>query len=313
MISVLMSVYNEQVDNLSLAINSILNQTYKDLEFLIVLDSPENVELDKFLQETANKDSRIVIIKNERNIGLARSLNRAFTQSSGEYIARMDSDDISKPERLEKELQYLKTKKMDIVGCICDKIDQSGNKWGTIDCVSEFPDKIRELMTIQNVLVHPTVLMKANVMRELNGYRSFETCQDYDLWLRAISHGYSIGILNENLFQFRRHPNSITATKRFNQIINEKYIRLLYEERRRGNADSFSEANLDAFLRKNGYFDEKRKEHENRKLQKYQKGIKNLKTGKLLSGMIAVLGAMSSPAVRMAMNTSMKMKKAGRR
>ena len=106
-ISVLMSVYNEPIDWMRQAIESILNQTYKDFEFIIVNDNPEREENQFVLNEYRNKDSRIIILCNEHNIGLTKSLNKGLTVANGEYIARMDADDIALPKRFEKQALYL--------------------------------------------------------------------------------------------------------------------------------------------------------------------------------------------------------------
>ena len=107
MISVIMSVYNEKSIYVEKSIDSILNQTYNDLEMVIVLDSPDNETLLRILKEYTHKDARVKLLINDRNSGLAMSLNRAIEVAQGEYLARMDADDISKPERLERELEYL--------------------------------------------------------------------------------------------------------------------------------------------------------------------------------------------------------------
>ena len=93
-----MSSYNEPIEYVQKAVNSILNQTYKYFEFIIVIDNPNNSELISFLSSTANKDERIILLINKRNIGLAMSLNRALSVSTGGFIARMDADDIKARE-----------------------------------------------------------------------------------------------------------------------------------------------------------------------------------------------------------------------
>lgn len=92
--------YNEKQDWLTESINSILNQTYLNLEFIIVLDNPENIELKNILNEYKLKDSRVKLLINEVNKGLVFSLNRALKECSGDYIARMDADDISHLDRI---------------------------------------------------------------------------------------------------------------------------------------------------------------------------------------------------------------------
>ena len=98
-ISVVMSVYNEPVDWIRQSIDSILNQTFRYFEFIIINDNPEGISQKKMLKDFAAKDNRIKIIENEENKGLTKSLNIGISKATGKYIARMDADDISMPDR----------------------------------------------------------------------------------------------------------------------------------------------------------------------------------------------------------------------
>ena len=297
-ISVLMSSYNEPIEYVQKAVNSILNQTYKYFEFIIVIDNPNNSELISFLSSTANKDERIILLINKRNIGLAMSLNRALSVSTGGFIARMDADDISKQERLEHELNYLITNELDVVGCEVDKIDEQGNVLGTIKSYSSKPEIYARMLPFQNVIVHPTVLMKTEAIKSVNGYRNFPSCQDYDLWLRLLSKGYKIGVIPENLFQFRRHNESITATRKFDQFLNESYIRKLFIERKENHGvDSFSDENLKNYLSKKGFFNQEYANVQNQLLIQYNRGINNIKNHNYKQGLSEVIQSMKSNAV----------------
>lgn len=110
-----MSTYNEENMLIRQAVESILNQTYSEFEFIIVLDNPKNIEIANLIQEYASRDKRIVILKNEKNLGLVKSLNKALEISKGEYIMRMDADDISEKDRIEKEYKFLKENNLDLV------------------------------------------------------------------------------------------------------------------------------------------------------------------------------------------------------
>lgn len=297
MISVIMSVYNEKSIYVEKAIDSILNQTYSDLEIVIVLDSPDNETLLKILKEYTHKDARVKLLINDKNIGLAMSLNRAIEVAHGEYLARMDADDISKPERLERELEYLINNGLDVVSCVADKIDENGNFWGEIKPFNNRPEVIKDLLEIQNVIIHPTVLMRTDIIKSVGGYRNFPSCQDYDLWLRLITTNYKIGIINENLFQFRKHRDSVTATRRYNQILNEKYIREMYHQRLKNGTDSYSEDDLKKFLNENGYSDPHKRQLENEMLMHYGSGI-NLLKKRDVRGLWLVIKSLSSYSVR---------------
>lgn len=303
MISVIMSVYNEKSIYVEKAIDSILNQTYSDLEIVIVLDLPDNETLLRILKEYTHKDARVKLIINDRNIGLAMSLNRAIEVAHGEYLARMDADDISKPERLERELEYLINNGLDVVSCVADKIDENGNVWGEIKPFNNRPEVIKDLLEIQNVIIHPTVLMRTDIIKSVGGYRNFPSCQDYDLWLRLITNNYKIGIINENLFQFRKHRDSVTATRRYNQILNEKYIREMYHQRLKNGKDSYSEDDLKKFLNENGYSDPHKRQLENEMLMQYGSGI-NLLKKRNVRGLWLVIRSLSSYSVRTSIGVS---------
>lgn len=297
MISVIMSVYNEKSIYVEKSIDSILNQTYNDLEMVIVLDSPDNETLLSILIEYTHKDARVKLLINDRNIGLAMSLNRAIEVAQGEYLARMDADDISKPERLERELEYLIKNELDVVSCVADKIDENGNVWGEIKPFNNRSEVIKDLLEIQNVIIHPTVLMRTDIIKSVGGYRNFPSCQDYDLWLRLVTNNNKIGIINENLFQFRKHRESVTATRRYNQVLNEKYIREMYHQRLKNGKDSYSEDNLKKFLNENGYSDPHKRQLENEKLKQYGSGISLLKKCNV-RGLWLVIRSLSSYSVR---------------
>lgn len=303
MISVIMSVYNEKSIYVEKSIDSILNQTYNDLEMVIVLDSPDNEKLLRILKEYTHKDARVKLLINDRNIGLAMSLNRAIEVAQGEYLARMDADDISKTERLERELEYLIKNGLDVVSCVADKIDENGNVWGEIKPFNNRPEVIKDLLEIQNVIIHPTVLMRTDIIKSVGGYRNFPSCQDYDLWLRLVTNNNKIGIINENLFQFRKHRESVTATRRYNQILNEKYIRAMYHQRLKNGKDSYSEDGLQRFLNENGYSDSYKRQLENEMLKQYGNGINLLKKHDV-RGLWLVIRSLSSYSVRTSIGVS---------
>ena len=106
-VSVLMSVYNEPEEWMRVAIDSILGQTFTDFEFIIINDNPKRKLNREILSDYAKQDKRIVILENEENIGLTKSLNKGLKVAKGKYIARMDADDISLSDRLEKQVNFM--------------------------------------------------------------------------------------------------------------------------------------------------------------------------------------------------------------
>ena len=139
-ISVLMSVYNESEHILRSSISSILEQSYTDFEFIIINDNPKNNEINKVLMSV--KDSRVKIINNPNNLGLVKSLNKGLEVASGEYIARMDADDIAVRDRLQKQLSYLEKNNCDIVGSSILCINEDGSITGAQET---FPDDYHKI------------------------------------------------------------------------------------------------------------------------------------------------------------------------
>ena len=297
-VSVLMSVYKESIDYLSKAVDSILNQSYADLELIAVMDCPSNSEALALLQKRQALDERLIVLKNKKNIGLARSLNRAFRHSGGRYIARMDADDISAINRLEKQLKYLEDNKLDVVCTAATKIDENGETWGYIHPFSTDSDRFSKLLPFQNIIVHPTVVMRREVLFEMNGYRNFPCCQDYDLWLRMLSEGMRIGAMDEMLLYFRRHKESVSSRNRYWQLLNESYIRKLYRQRKRTGRDLFSIASLKAYCHRRGADSERVVRKADNSLGKYSTGLKNINSGKKLKGILQVVDSLRNGIVR---------------
>ena len=127
MISIIMSTYKEEESLLRQSIESILKQTYRDFEFIIILDNPENEMHKRVIEEYVLRDSRIHFYINEKNMGLTHSLNRGIDLAKGEYIARMDADDISLVDRLERQLEYLEKNHYDLIGGITEMINEDGS------------------------------------------------------------------------------------------------------------------------------------------------------------------------------------------
>ena len=171
-ISVLMGIYNEKNKNYVIqAIDSILQQSFTDLEFIICDDGSTN-EFYAWLQDVCRKDSRIRLLRNDKNMGLSYTLNRCMKHARGKYYARMDADDISKENRLEKQVLFLESHpEYSLVGCNAEFIDDQG-VWGK-RLMIEVPQKKDFLRT--SVFIHPAILVRAEVMQKLGGY-STETC-----------------------------------------------------------------------------------------------------------------------------------------
>jgi glycosyltransferase involved in cell wall biosynthesis len=197
-LSVLMSVYNGE-KYLQDAVDSILKQTFNDFEFIIINDG--STDRTREIIEGYN-DDRIVLI-NQENTGLTKSLNKGLSLARGEYIARMDADDLSKPERLEKQLMFLRDNpEVVLLGSNCYRIDEDGN----VLWISNLPTEevnIKWCLLFCNFLFHGTVMFRGKEINDLGGYNSTVSyAQDYDLWLR-IAERYPIACLKEPLIYYR--------------------------------------------------------------------------------------------------------------
>lgn len=238
MISVVMSIFNEKIEEINKSIDSILNQTYKNFEFVIVLDNPDNKEIKKELEKI--KDSRVKIIINEENKGLAFSLNRGIKFSKGKYILRMDADDISLTNRLEKQIEYLlKNDDIDLLGTAAYLIDENEVKIGEINTILE-ERRIRKRMKYMNSFIHPTLIVKKSILEKIGLYREFPCAQDYDLILRIIDYDGKVANLSEKLLYYRVRENSLTSQKGLFQFLLAEYAKKLSLERKKEKRDNFS-------------------------------------------------------------------------
>ncbi|MFH1822841.1 MAG: glycosyltransferase [Patescibacteria group bacterium] len=214
-ITVLLPVYNGE-KYIKEAMESILNQTFTNFEFLIIDDCSTDSSL-KIIR--SYKDPYIRIIHNETNKGLNKTLNIGLAAARGEYIARMDQDDISLPRRLEKQLAFLDThSEIGVCGTGFGIIDQKG----TLKNETHFPN--RPLLLSWKLhffcpLAHPTVMMRTSLVKEIGGYNTkARFYEDYDLWIRLNSIT-KLTNLDDILFLLRKHEEN-TSQIHLNEQIN---------------------------------------------------------------------------------------------
>lgn len=203
-ITVLMPAYNSE-KFIREAIESILAQTYKDFEFLIVCEpcTDNTVEIIKQF-----KDPRIKLILNKKKLGLAKSLNIGIHDSRGEYIARMDTDDIAFSNRLELQYDGIKNDpEAALVTSYYYEIDENKNRIRTVkDGVTS--EEFYFLLNFRNCIGHSTVMFNKVIVRdEFNGYSEKEESEDFDLWLRIVKK-YKIIKLHRMLMEIRHYPSS---------------------------------------------------------------------------------------------------------
>ncbi len=248
-VSVIMCVYNEAPYMVEEAVQSVIGQTFRDWELIIVYDNPKNTKLKEYLLKW--KDERIRLHFNVDNIGAALSRNAGMEMAKGKYIAILDSDDISDRKRLEKEMQYMLGQQCDLVCSAYHCIDEEGRylKAGSREMNLE---KLKKYLPFIDHICHSTVLMRKDMCMEVGGYRPFRWGEDYDLWLRLLARGYSFGYVGEDLLGYRVRSHSITTKKCCDQAVSDYYIRKLYKAYVRDRKDSYSAQAYEACLKKYG-------------------------------------------------------------
>lgn len=223
-ISVIMGVYNQNDEKvLREAVDSILNQTFKDFEF-IIYDDGSQPDAALILEEIGKIDPRIVLIGQEKNHGLAFSLNACIEQARGKYIARMDADDISDPNRFKVQYDFLeKNPQYSWCGCNARLLDENGI-WG----MREMPEAPVEKDYLKySPYIHPTVMYRASLFEETEGYKvSEETllCEDYEIFMRLRQMGKRGYNIQETLFTYREDSDSYRR-RDFKRSINEAKVR----------------------------------------------------------------------------------------
>ncbi len=182
-VSVLTPIYNTNPTHLREMIESILNQTFTDFEFLILNDSPENQEIEKIVK--SYKDKRIKYFKNETNIGISASRNKLLDMSCGEYIAIFDHDDISVPTRLEQQVAFLD--KNPHIGVVSGFMQNFGDVT-TVRTVPENDIDIKIAMTENCALWHTAAMIRKSVLvdNDIKYEEYYSPCEDYRLWSRLM-------------------------------------------------------------------------------------------------------------------------------
>ena len=197
-ISVVMPVYNTKEEWLREAIESILNQTYKDFEFIII-DDGSDVPIEPIVN--SYDDDRIVFVR-QNNKGIARSLNYGFKIAKGEYIARMDADDISMPERFEKQVAFLNNNpNVSVLGTWFEYFPEKS--------IVKHPQKPKYLDFMKNCCIaHPSIMLRKSDFEQFNlSYDYNYKCEDYELWSRAVR-VLNFENLQDVLLKYRIHSSN---------------------------------------------------------------------------------------------------------
>ncbi len=225
LISVIMPVYNSQ-KYLAKAIESILNQTYKNFEFIIINDGSNDGSVE-IIKKYMKKDKRIVLIDRKENKGIVYSLIEGINQARGEFIARMDADDVSLPKRFETQIEYMIKNNLDVCGSFIQFLRK-----GIKERVVAFPithKDIKYTLLFVNAFSHPTVMFKRKVFQKINYNLDYEHAEDYKLWCDILGNtDFKIGNVPEILLYYRKHGSQGSIKVFKNQRILWNKIRLEY-------------------------------------------------------------------------------------
>lgn len=244
LVSVIIPIYNVEA-YVKEAIQSIQKQTYKNLEIIIIDDGSSDSSYE-IVNELAKHDPRIQLYKNKENLKIVKTLNRALTLAKGEYIARMDGDDISALDRIEKKIKFLEENpKIDLIGCSIKAIDSNGNIIGQ---TTHYSDQKLLLATLKYVTpVSHIWVARRNVYDRLNGYREIPGVEDYDFLLRMNSIGLNYTNLESYFGYFVRLGRDGNTINRLGLIQRKMHLYAydLYKMRlRNNNLDNFNSKNL---------------------------------------------------------------------
>ena len=210
LISVLLPVFNAEKD-INVAIQSILNQSYKDLELLIIDDGSTDNSY-QICMNISEQDNRIKVFRNHNNLGLTKSLNLLINESNGQYLARQDADDWSEETRFEKQLKFMNDKNIDVVYARSVRNDTQN-----IFPRLSYYLPLNFVLRYKNPLIHGTMLAKKNIIEKVGGYdEKFIYSQDYKLAFDLINLGFKLRIMKNVLYK-SNFINNISTTKKKEQ------------------------------------------------------------------------------------------------
>jgi glycosyltransferase involved in cell wall biosynthesis len=208
LVSIVLPVYNGE-KYLADTLDSVFAQTYQNWELVIINDGSTDGTENLIL---IHQDKRIKYLPNDGNKGIIFSLNRGILESNGQYIARLDADDISLPERIEKQVEFLSANpEFAMCGSYFQTIDSKGKLLKNV----EFPANNRDaqsFLLLHNCFCHSAIMMRTNIAKDLKYDENFQVCEDYDLWYRIARTGK---ILNLPVFMtlYRVHENNMSTRK----------------------------------------------------------------------------------------------------
>lgn len=263
-ISVLMSVYNEPIDWISESIHSIAEQDIADhhIQLIIIVDNPsKRNELETFFESFYEEAKSLrgasfefICYYNDENIGLAKSLNKAFSMCDGDFIARMDADDISNKNRLSEQMKYIVETNNDIIGSGIERINEFGSGLG-VSILSHDFNELKKHLGYKSICYHPTWLMKRHVFESINGYRPYPNSQDLDFLIRAVEAGYTVSNVPLVLLKYRLNSNSLSFKKSLRQRKCQEHILRLATARSTKGKDGYNERDMHSYIKSNRLYE----------------------------------------------------------
>jgi glycosyltransferase involved in cell wall biosynthesis len=193
----------DEFANVRKAIASILAQTHRHLELLVCLDGSYPRERVEYLDRLRKDDPRVRVLSLPENRGPAAARNAAIDQAAGEYIAIFDADDLAAPERIERQIAYLREHDLDLAGTFMHYIDDHDAIVGR-KTMPVSPEQLRRTAFFLNPINNPTAFAKADVFKSHRYDERFRRGQDYHLWARLVAQGYRLGNMPEYLHSLRR-------------------------------------------------------------------------------------------------------------
>jgi len=219
LVSIIMPVYNAS-RFLEESIQSVLAQTYTNFELIIINDGSKDGSFE-IIQKYQKQDKRILIIDNKKNLGVVKCLNIGLRKSSGDYIARIDADDIWFPEKLMKQISFLRNNpNISLLGSSVIPINKSGEEKGKKifnDQVFLEGEKLKEYLFKRNPFCHSSIIFPASIINEIGAYdENFINSEDYEFWFRILSKKEGT-IKEEKFVKYRIYPEMISLKKRKEQ------------------------------------------------------------------------------------------------
>lgn len=223
-ISVILPCYNN-AKYLNEALTSVLQQSYADFELIIIEDGSTDNSREIIKGFT---DPRIKLLEHKTNLGIVISLNEGIKIAQGEYIARMDADDVMLPGRLGRQAEFLdQNPKVAVVGSYAETIDENNNFLGYYDYPPLNDKAIRRMLLTHNPFIHPSTMLRRNLLLASGGYKNnFNHIEDYELWTRLLQFGQGAN-LPERLIKYRLNQGGTTSKKRFKMRVLGLLIKIL--------------------------------------------------------------------------------------